>query len=141
MRKPDFDRIGRRLLRAGIASRTAKRVVRELEEHYDDIVAAGVSDGLPQERAMRLAADALGDMDEFVVAMQSQPELRSWAFRYPRLARVAYPLACLVLLPAYPVMAGMAHAPQIARWGLCLMIAGLVTVSIFAGLRLAILFG
>ena len=87
------------------------------------------------------ALEALGDMNDFVIAMQARPELRSWAFRFPRLALIAYPLMCLALLPVYPVSAGVTHAPNIARWGFCFMCAGLVTVSILLGLRLAILFG
>jgi hypothetical protein len=141
MPDPDFGKLRGRLLEAGIGGRHARRVVRELEDHFEDIVDARINDGVSPEAASSMALEALGDMDDFVIAMQARPELRSWAFRFPRLALIAYPLMCLAMLPVYPVSAGVTHAPNIARWGFCFMCAGLVTVSILLGLRLAILFG
>jgi hypothetical protein len=52
-----------------------------------------------------------------------------------------YPLACLALLPAAPVVAGISHASAVVRWGTSLLIAGIFTASLLLVLQLSILFG
>ena len=71
-------------------------------------------------------------------AMEAQPALRSWAWHWPRIALLVYPAACLLALPAAPVMAGVRHAHDIMRWTACLLLGGLVTASIILVLGLAI---
>jgi hypothetical protein len=52
-----------------------------------------------------------------------------------------YPVAYLALLPAVPIFAGIAHAETLARWGLSLVLAGLMTASMLLVMQLAILLG
>ena len=73
--------------------------------------------------------------------MASRRELKTWAFRYPQLAVVVYPLACLAVLPAMPVFAGIAHRTSLARWGASLLAAGLVTALMLLSMQLSILLG
>lgn len=127
------------LLRAGIAPRHVRRTVTELEEHFDDLLAEHVGSGTDPIAAHEQALADLGSPDLIVEAMHARPELHSWAYRFPRIALLVYPLTYVVLLPVMPVFAGVAHAPQIARWGLCMMLGGLVTASMFLLLQLSIL--
>jgi len=135
----DFQWLESRLLRAGVAPRHVRRTVTELREHLDDLVDAELATGCDLENAEESAMRELGSLESVVIAMRARPELLSWARRYPRVAIMVYPLTCLALLPVAPVFAGVAHASQIARWGLCMMIGALITGSMFLLLQLSIL--
>ena len=141
MREPEFQVFAKRLLDAGIAPKHVHRTVNEMRDHYDDLVEAGVDQGLRRAAAQERALDRLGQVDDLVQEMASHPELKGWASRYPRTAIVVYPLACLAVLPAVPVFAGVAHASLLARWGASLIAAGLVTAGMLLILQLSILFG
>ena len=141
MRDPEFRVFAKRLLDAGIAPKHVHRTVNEMRDHYEDLVEAGVNQGLRRSAAHEQALEQLGQVDDLVHEMTSHPELKSWASRYPRTAIVVYPLACLAVLPAVPVFAGVANASLLARWGASLIAAGLVTAGILLILQLSILFG
>ena len=141
MREPNFNQLAQRLLQSGIAPRHAHRAVNEIRDHYDDLVDAAVDDGASSVSARQLAASQLGNMDDLVGAMNARRELKTWAFRFPRAAVVIYPLACLAVLPAVPVFAGIANASLIARWSASLLAAGLFTAALLLLLQLSILFG
>jgi hypothetical protein len=95
MREPDFTAIVRQLEKSGISSGHANRTANELRDHYDDLVDAAVDSGADSRKARQLATRQLGDMNDFVAEMAARRELKTWAFRYPRLAVVFYPLACV----------------------------------------------
>ena len=139
MHRPDFKAFGTALRDAGIAPKHARRAVVEIREHYEDIVDARVSEGLSRCAAEELAMRDIGDLPDIARSMSEYPELRCWALRFPRLAVVVYPLACLALLPVVPVFAGVAHAPQVARWSMSLFLGAVVTASMFLVMQLSIL--
>lgn len=141
MREPDFNDLATRLVQSGIAPRHAHRTVSEIRDHYDDLLDAAVDRGASRREARLLAAQELGRIDDLVSEMSARRELKTWAFRYPRAAMVVYPLACLAVLPAAPVNAGIANAPVLARWGASLLAAGLFTAALLLVLQLSILFG
>lgn len=141
MRRRDFAELEARLLQGGIAPRHVQRALAEFEDHYRDLVEEATDTGVPVEDARARAAARLGDVDCLVGGMLSCPELRSWAFRYPRLAVLVYPLACLLALPAMPVIAGVDKAPVLVRWGASFLVAGLFTATMLLVLQLAIVFG
>jgi hypothetical protein len=141
MRSPDFEALRDDMLQAGIAPAHARRVCKELHEHYDDLVGEFRDAGLSPDEARCRAADALGRGGDLVAAMSECRELKTWPYRYPRTAIVVYPLACLVALPALPVVAGVTHAPSVARWGASLLAAGVLTAGLLLLLQLSILFG
>ena len=114
------------------------RAITELDEHFEDLVFAEIEDGSERATAERNAVAALGDLVEVSRAMQQQPELKSWAWNYPRLARIVYPLACIVALPAVPVIAGVQNASLLARWAVCALVGGFVTALMFLVLQLSI---
>ena len=138
MREPDFQQFESELLRLGIATRHVRRTVVELREHLDDLVDAALASGDEPLMAQQKAAAQMGDLQQVALAMRACPELRCWSYRFPRIAVVVYPLTCLVLLPAMPVLAGVAHASALARWSACVLFGGLVTAAIFLALQLSI---
>lgn len=139
MRKPDFRQLRTSLLEAGVAPKHAHRAVLEIREHYEDIVEAQLADGHSRSAAEEIAMQNIGDLREVAQAMNAYPELRCWALRFPRLAVIVYPVTCLALLPVVPVFAGVAHAPQVARWSMSLFLGALVTASMFLVMQLSIL--
>jgi len=141
MREPDFNSLAAALRKNGVAGRHAHRAVNELRDHYDDLVDAAVDEGASSRKARRLAAKQLGSMDEFVAQMAACRELKTWSFRYPHLAVVVYPLACLAILPAAPILAGIAHREALVRWGTSLLAAGLVTAAMLLVMQLSIILG
>lgn len=138
MPEPDFKQFRSELLHAGIAPRHIRRTVTELQEHLQDLVAAEIAAGCDAATARHSAGQEIGSLTDVAIAMRACPELQCWAYRYPRLALVIYPITCLALLPVIPVIAGVTHAQQVARWGACLLFGGVVTASIFLFLQLAI---
>jgi hypothetical protein len=141
MREPDFSALASRLLKSGISPRHAHRTVNELRDHYDDLVDAAVDEGANSRNARLSAANELGTMDDFVAEMASRRELKTWAFRYPHLAVVVYPIACLAVLPAMPVFVGIAHRTALMRWGASLLAAGIVTALLLLIMQLSIILG
>jgi hypothetical protein len=135
---PDFDTFRQSLLAAGIAAGFADRTVTELEDHFEDLVDAGCAEGLARPEAERRAALALGGFDVLAAAVRRQPELRSWAWQWPRVAYVVYPLACLAALPMIPISAGIDRAAEIGRWLGGIVLSALVTATMFLVLQLSI---
>jgi hypothetical protein len=83
MSQPRFDRLFERLLHAGIAPRHVRRYVRELGDHFDDLVREEKAGGATRELAETRALSRLGNDDALADAMLSRPELRSLTARYP----------------------------------------------------------
>jgi hypothetical protein len=80
-------------------------------------------------------------MDDFVAEMASRRELKTWAKRYPHLAVVVYPIACLAVLPALPVVVGIANRTALMRWSASLLAAGFVTAVLMLIMQLSIILG
>ncbi len=138
MPRPDFEQFASDLRRAGIAEKHVRRAALELSDHFDDLVEDAVHDGRNRADAESYASERLGDLNSVGDAIRERPELRAWAYRWPRLALVWYPLACVAALPAAPVIAGVQNAPLLARWAACLFLGGLVTATMLLVLQLSI---
>ncbi len=138
MPKPDLIKLRSHLLQSGIAPRHVKRTELELGEHYEDLVDSAMESGLDRCDAERHALLALGDLDHIAAEICARPELRSWAFSFPRLALVFYPIACVAVLPAVPILAGVANASNVGRWIACALMSGLVTAAMLLVLQLSI---
>jgi PadR family transcriptional regulator PadR len=63
--------------------RHVRRYLRELHQHFDDLLRAETENGLSGKAAIDAARTRLGSDDELAVAMLAQPELRSYTARYP----------------------------------------------------------
>ena len=97
MSQPRFDRLFERLLHAGIAPRHVRRYVRELGDHFDDLVREEKAGGATRELAETRALSRLGNDDALADAMLSRPELRSLTARYPWAVFGVGPIVLLAL--------------------------------------------
>ena len=138
MHRPDFDALRAGLLRAGVAPRNVRRAMLELGEHYDDLVDEALAAGMDPSDAEHQARRALGDLECIAAEIAARPELRGWAWQHPRLALIVYPVACIAVLPALPLIAGVANAPALARWIGCAFLGGLVTATMLLVMQLVI---
>lgn len=138
MPRPDFSTLQSELLNAGIKAVHVRRTLIELDNHFDDLVNDRLDGGIDRQTAEREALKQLGDLSFVAEQMLAAPELRSWSWRWPRLALIVYPFACLAALPAVPFVAGIEHAASVGRWMAGFLLAGLVTASMFLLLQLTI---
>lgn len=139
MPEPDFRAFEHKLLEGGIAAAHARRIADELAGHWQDLCDEARRAGLGREETTAWASRRLGSEGEITAAVFARPELKCWIHRYPKVARVALPVAYLTLLPAVPLVAGVHHAPLLARWGACLMLSALFTAALMLILYLSIL--
>ena len=123
------------LRKSGIAPRHIRRTLAELADHADDLVSELLMAGASHEQASRHAMRELGDPVQIAAAARAQPNLLSWAYRFPQLALIVYPL---VWLAAAPVAMGVQYAPAVARLCACLVLSALVTASMILVLQLSI---
>lgn len=138
MPDPNFDSLRDRLLRSGVAPRHVLRTIAELTDHYEDLEREAIERGLPSSEASQRAIEKIGSASTIAVHVLSRPELKSWIYRYPQLARVALPLAYVMLLPVIPLYAGIANAPAIARWFSCFLLSALVTAAMLLAMQISI---
>lgn len=127
-----FDELRRQLLDAGVTPREVARTIDELSDHLEDI--------RRHERGIGSAnaAARLGTHKVIADQILARRELRSWPYRYPRLARLYMPFAYMLLLPAAPLFSGLAHASQVARWGASLFLGAAITASMLLFMQLSI---
>jgi hypothetical protein len=138
MSRPDFERMRDEMLRNGVSARVVTRTVAELNEHFSDLETEALQGGMTASDASAFAACQLGDPQTLVAQVSRRSELRSWMYRYPSLARVILPVAWIVLLPAAPVFAGVAHFTSIVRWSACLLLSALVTAAMMLIMQLSL---
>ena len=129
------------LRRSGVRCCHARRATLEIREHIDDLQADAIAAGMPLAMAKAHARQAIGDLRQIADDIVSRPELRVWMFRYPRVARACLPLAYFVLLPTRPLFVGVQRAPEIARWGACMMLGAAITAAMFLAMQISIMIG
>lgn len=134
----DVDRFRRQLLESGVAPRHVGRVVAELSDHLEDLEIEAMRQGRCREEARADAIERFGDVSIIADHVLSRPEFKCWLYRFPHLARIVLPIAYLLVLPAAPIYAGVAHAPTIGRWCACLIVSGLVTSGMMLMMQIAI---
>jgi hypothetical protein len=98
---PCFDRqfqcLSERLLTAGISPRHVHRYVRELDDHFDDLMQEEMAGGASRALAETKSLSRLGHDDHLAEAMLSRPELRSLTARFPWAVFGVGPIALLAL--------------------------------------------
>jgi hypothetical protein len=92
-----FQRLSERLLTAGIAPRHVHRYVRELGDHFDDLMREETANGVARELAETQALSRLGSEEDLAQAMLSRPALRSLTARFPWAVFGLGPVAMLIL--------------------------------------------
>lgn len=99
-----FDDVGELLLRGGIAPRHVRRYVRELRDHFDDLLREETANGTPTADAEMAARRRLGSNDVLINAMLKRTELRSITARFPALVFGAGPVLTLIGLIFFGVV-------------------------------------
>jgi len=126
------------LERECIAPEYIERTLDELRMHFEDVRDELTRAGRSSSSAERDALARLGQGHLVARAASAHPGLKTWWKRYPHVAAVAYPLACLAVLPAVPVLAGRQHASLLGRWILSAAASGVVTAVLFLFLGLSL---
>lgn len=94
MEKP-FHELREQLLRAGIAPRHVRHYIRELREHWADLVAEEARSGKHRADAEVAAFARLGTRDELAKSMIEHRQFHSWSARAPWLMFSLGPLVIL----------------------------------------------
>ncbi len=92
MRSLRLSALKERLLRAGVAPRRVSRIMAELEDHLDDLLAELAARGLDEASALAEAHERLGSEDALLASVLARPELKPWASRRPAVAFGLLPL-------------------------------------------------
>lgn len=115
-----FREIRERLLRAGIAPRHVRRYLRELEDHFADLIAEEVRVGRSPEHAKTAALMRLGSIEELAGAMLEKRQFQAWSAKAPWatfgivpivLLAGAYFLACFILWSGWKMFLPGAATP------------------------------
>ena len=93
MRSPRLAALAERLLRGGVGPGHAARIIGELEDHLDDLLAELSARGFDEASALAEAHERLGSEDALVASVLARPELTAWASRRPAVAFGLLPLA------------------------------------------------
>ena len=105
MSRPDFTILSERLLRGGVAPKHVHRYLRELSDHYDDVVAELSAAGTCSDAAANAARTRLGTDDDLVSEMLAKPELKSWGARWPwAVFGIGPVLAAIAIFVAYVLL-------------------------------------
>jgi hypothetical protein len=138
MRAPEYKCLRLTLLESGIAPRFVERTILELREHYVDIELDALNSGLSASAAAAHARATLGSEVAIVAAVRARPELLSFAHRWPACARRLRAIAFYALLPAVPIVYCAQRRSAIARWGVSIGVAFVLTGGLLFLLQQAI---
>jgi hypothetical protein len=92
-----FEPLRETLLRAGVAPLHVRRYLRELSEHFADLVEEERKTGRTPDDVRAAARARLGGDEALAEAMLAQPGLRSWTGRAPWATLVVGPFLLLLL--------------------------------------------
>lgn len=138
MPEAPFGTLQTELLESGIAPRHIRRIIAELDDHLEDLKGEAMAEGKTETEAQLIGLRRIGKQKRIAEQMLATPEFRTWIYRYPKIARVYLPIAYALLLPAIPVLVGIAHPRRVVRWGSALMLSAGVTAAMFLSMQLAI---
>jgi hypothetical protein len=99
-----FEPLRETLLRAGVAPAHVRRYLRELSEHFSDLVGEELKAGRSPDEARAAARGRLGGDEALAGAMLAEPSLRSWTARAPWATLFAAPIVLLLLAWLLPMM-------------------------------------
>ena len=135
MRVSEFERLAHELEAVGAAPAIIRRMLAELEDHYEDAVAAARKSGIDRDTAERVAADSIGRVDLIVDEVAARPNLLSWRRRWPQAARCVDSVSYCLLWPASPFVYCANHPAGIVRWSVSSSLAICVTGTILLSLH------
>ena len=124
-----FDPLESALQESGIPPRHVRRMIIELQDHLDDLRREAANRGCDPIEAHVHAMERIGDQRMLARRVLEHPELRTWHYRHPLIARIYYPVACVLLLPL---------TPAIARWSAAMMLSATITAAMMLAMQLSI---
>lgn len=127
MPETNFTVLRDQLLQGGVAPRHVVRLISELSDHHEDLEREALRQGCTPDSAIVQATERIGTDRIIAEQVLRRPELKCWVHRFPRIARLALPIAYVAMLPLAPVTAGIAIAPAVVRWCACLLLSAVVT--------------
>lgn len=131
-RQPQFVELERLLRQAGVVNESSQRLVEELQDHYCDLCAAAIENGLDEKRARDRALCAIGAPADIVAVAAQHRDLLSISRRYPLIAGLAHGIASM---PAMPVAYCAHRRESIARWGASVGLAAMLTAGLLLTLQ------
>jgi hypothetical protein len=135
MPEPQFEGLKRRLHAGGVSGRCVERTLAELRDHYADIRQSELGRGVSPAEAAAAARAAIGDERAIAAAILARPELKAWAYRWPRTAGALRSTALIAVMPAVPVIYCAYRGDAIARWGASVGLATLMTGTLLLVLQ------
>jgi hypothetical protein len=116
----------------GIVDDCSKRLVEELQDHFQDLAAEAFSNGQDIRQACATALREIGAPGDIAAVAVQYRDLLSVSRRYPLIAGLA---ASLVNAPALPVAYCTERRESIARWGASIGLAGVLTAGLLLTLQ------
>jgi hypothetical protein len=132
---PQFADLERLLWQAGIIDDCSKRLIEELEDHFQDLEAEERARGIDPRQAHARALHKLGKAADIAAAAAQRNELLDLSHRRPLLAGVARGLVTAVCVPALPVYFCARRREPIARWCASVGLAGLLTAALLLSMQ------
>jgi hypothetical protein len=138
MPETNFNALRDHLLHGGVAPRHVVRLIAELSDHHEDLELEALRQGCTPESATAQATEGIGTIGMIAEQVLHRPELKCWVHRFPRIARLALPIAYVTMLPLAPLYAGIAHAPALVRWCAGLLLSAVVTAAMLLVMQYSI---
>ena len=116
---PCCNRVAQRLAHHGMPPSRIQRITQELADHWGDLRAAGMRDGLTHAEAEAQADARLGDPDQLAAKLIESARQTSWLGRHPVIALCVLPplLAPLLMaIVAFPLIM-LDQWIQFTHWG------------------------
>ena len=103
MRKLELGSLKQALIRGGVAHSIVTRTLAELHDHYEDLERESIEAGLSPGDAAEEARQRLGEQQTIAGKVLDQPQLLSWAFRWPWVPAVLRHLVILASITTVPM--------------------------------------
>lgn len=127
MAESRFSTLNAELLSAGVQPEYARRLVEELRDHHQDLVAAKKAEGVSSAQAAREAAEIIGPNEVIVCAAKLRPELLCWCSRWPLLRHITSPLLLIAMAPLIPIAGAVERSDALSRWACAVFGGALIT--------------
>lgn len=134
-RPPQFVELNRLLRSAGIAQDCSRRLVEELQDHYQDLYTAARADGFDAQHARALARSSIGSCADIAASAAQYQQLLSVSGRWPLMTQLAHGLLSVAAIPAAPLHYCAQRREPIARWGASIGLATMMTAGLLLTLH------
>jgi hypothetical protein len=139
MADPRFDELREALLEAGVAERKVRRAVMEIESHFQQLIEEERDRGTSADDARLRAHVLLGTNEVLVLRYRAQPELCTWARRWPAVWFMLLPLIAYIGICAATLLAVLVIANHMEPYLHQVHVAPKVTNAVDLAVRIVLL--